>query len=372
MARAPVLQEIEYLPEADGLEGFPHPRETVSLYGHEEAERELADALCRGRLHHGWLVTGREGIGKATLAYRFARYALAEPEEREAPGVGLGVRAGSIAARQVAAQSHPGLLVIRRVYDVQRKRFSASIPIEEVRRLRGFLSHRSAGGWRVVIVDRADELNDNAANALLKSLEEPPPNTVFLLISSEPGRLATTIRSRCRRLDLQPLSDLALQAAVRQALASAGREEPGAEQWAQLLAIGQGSVRRVLSLEGSDGLRLCEAVERFFGLLPSVAWGEVYELADALSAAAAEQRFNLFFDLLLDQLARIIRARATGEGRESDLALASRLIDEGQLASWAALWETSTRERAEASALNLDRKALIVGTVLRIEQAVRR
>jgi DNA polymerase-3 subunit delta' len=372
MARAPVLQEIEALPEADRLEGFAHPRETVSLFGHEDAERELATALVEGKLHHGWLITGREGIGKATLAYRFARYALAEAGERGPPGAGLEVMAGSIAARQVTAQSHPGLLVIRRVYDIQKKRFTATIPIDEVRRLRDFLSHRATGTWRVVIVDQADELNINAANAILKSLEEPPPNTVFLLISSEPGRLPTTIRSRCRRLDLQPLQDAALRSAVRQALASADQPEPDEGQWPALLAIGQGSVRRVLSLEGAKGLELAEAVEKLMRALPKVSWSEVHDLADGLAAAAAEQRFNLFLDLLLDQLGRLIRVRATGHGSDGDLALAGRLIGDGQLATWAALWETVTRERAEVSALNLDRKAFILDTVLRIEQAVRR
>lgn len=370
MARAPAVQEIEYLPEADRLEGYAHPRETASLFGHEAAERELAEALAQGKLHHAWLITGPQGIGKATLAYRFARYALAEPEEREAGG--LAVNAASIAARQVTALSHPGLLVIRRVYDFKAKRFTATIPIDEVRRLRGFLSHRSAGGWRVVIVDQADELNINAANAILKSLEEPPARTVFLLISSEPGRLPTTIRSRCRRLDLHPLEAEPLRAAVRQALARAEQREPDADQWPQLLAIGQGSLRRVLGLEGDKGLEVFRSVDSLIAGLPRVPWEAVHDLAEGLGAPAAEQRFGLFFDLLLDYLARLIRARATSDGSEGDLALAQRLISDGQLATWAALWETITRERAEALALNLDRKALILDTILRIEQAIRR
>ena len=372
MARAPVSQDIEYLPEADRLEGFPHPRETVNLFGHQDAERELAAALEQGKLHHGWLITGREGIGKATLAYHFARYVLAEPEERSPASDGLRVKPQSIAARQVTALSHPGLLLIRRTYDTKDKRFPATIPIDEVRKLKGFLAHRSAGGWRVVIVDQADELNVNAANAILKSLEEPPEKTVFLLISSEPGRLLTTIRSRCRRLDLQPLGNDPLKAAVCQALAAAGRSEPEESQWEQLLAIGQGSVRRVLGLEGGKGLELAAAVERLLSRLPSVAWGEVHDLSDTLAGAAAEQSFNLFFDLLLDHMARLIRVHATRQGSDNDIALSSRLIGDGQLARWAGLWETITRERAEVLSLNLDRKALILDTVLRIEETARR
>lgn len=372
MARAPVLQDIEYLPEADRLEGFAHPRETVELFGHQDAERELAEAFDQGKLHHGWLITGREGIGKATLAYRFARYVLAEPRERNPDSAGLSVKPSSIAARQVTALSHPGLLLIRRVYNTKDKRFSATIPIDEVRRLRGFLGHRSSGGWRVVIVDQADELNINAANAILKSLEEPPENTVFLLISSEPGRLLTTIRSRCRRLDLEPLGDKPLQAAIRQALAAAERKSPDAGQWEQLLAIGQGSVRRVLGLEGGKGLELFGAVQRLMSRLPNVAWGEIHDLCETLGGVAADQSFTLFFDLLLDSMARLIRAHATGQGSDNDTALAGRLINEAQLATWAALWETITRERAEVLSLNLDRKALILDTVLRIEQTARR
>src|SRR5690606_8652601 len=142
------------------------------------AERQLRDAFASGRMHHGWLITGLEGIGKATLAYRFARYVLANPVERAADT--LDVPPDTRAARQVLALSHPGLLVIRRAWDPKTKRFPATIPVDEVRRLKAFLGRTAADdAWRVVIVDRAEELNVSAANALLKSLEEPPPRTVF-------------------------------------------------------------------------------------------------------------------------------------------------------------------------------------------------
>ena len=206
MARAPTLKDTEAPPEADRLDGAAHPRETTTLFGHGAAEATLAQSFAGGRMHHGWLLSGREGIGKATLAYRFARYALATPAQRDPSNRSLDIPPASTAARQVLALSHPGLLVIRRPWDAKNKRHTTSIPVDEVRRIKPFLAHTAEpGAHRVVIVDSADELNANAANALLKSLEEPPPATTFLLVTSEPGRLLPTIRSRCRMLDLAPL-----------------------------------------------------------------------------------------------------------------------------------------------------------------------
>jgi DNA polymerase-3 subunit delta' len=375
MARAPAARdrdEDEALPEADRLEGFPHPRETRTLIGHDAAERELAATFAGGRMHHAWLIAGREGIGKATLAYRLARHMLARPTERDPGGASLDVAPESAAARQVAALSHPGLLVLRRPYDQRAKRFAASIPVDEVRRLKSFLGLTGGeGAWRVVIVDSADELNPNAANALLKSLEEPPTRALFLLVSSEPSRLLPTIRSRCRRLDLEPVSAADLRKASEAALATAGADMPSAQQWPLLERLAEGSVRRALQLAASGGLELYARIEATFAALPNIDWGAAHALSDQMGFAAQEQRFEAFWDLFLDLLARLVRARATG-GVGTEAALAQRLIAEDKLPAWASLWESLLREKNEAVLLNLDRKALIIGALARLQGLARR
>ncbi|WP_072377664.1 DNA polymerase III subunit delta' [Hyphomicrobium sp. NDB2Meth4] len=370
MARAPAITEIEELPEADRLGDFPHPRHTRALFGQGDAERALAEALASGRMHHAWLLAGPKGIGKATLAYRFARAALAQPQERDPTGHSLDVDDATIAARQVRALSHPGLLVVRRPYDTKGKRFASSIPVDEVRRLRTFLGHRAAGdGWRVVIVDEANELNVNAANALLKSLEEPPERTVFLLVSPAPGDLVPTIRSRCRMLSLSPLSDSDLRAAATAALAAADMPPPADADWAPLERLSGGSVARLLGLFGTGGLALQAQIDRLLGLLPRVDWKAVHALSDELQPVAAQPKFELYFELLMGTLAHLIRLAATGEGSPEDQSLAAKLIGTGRLASFAALWERVAREKADTLALNLDRKSLIIQTVAALSAA---
>jgi DNA polymerase-3 subunit delta' len=367
--RAAAAAETEALPEIDRLEGFPHPRETVTLYGHDAAERELAAAFAGGRVHHAWMLSGPAGIGKATLAYRVARYALAAPEERTAVGDRLAIRESSIVASQVRALSHPGLAVVRRAYNLRNKRFPATIPVDEVRELKTFLGRTAdEGTWRVVIVDSADELNLNAANALLKALEEPPRRTLFLLVVAQPQRLLRTIRSRCRTLEMSPLGPEDLRRAATAALAAAETAPPAETDWRTLEALAEGSVRRLLELSASDGLSLYRRIETLFQGLPRVDWQAAHALGEELGSVAAEARFALFFDLLLGLIARLVRVGAGGTGSENDMAMARKLIPAGRLASWAELWETIVRDKAETLALNLDRRMLILDTLARVER----
>jgi DNA polymerase-3 subunit delta' len=223
----------------------------------------------------------------------------------------------------------------------------------------------------VVLVDSADELNPNAANALLKSLEEPPAQTLFLLITSEPGALLPTIRSRCRRLDLAPLASNPLRRATTAALEAADLEAPPAGDWARLERLAEGSARRALQLASTDGLALYGRVEAIFAGLPRIDWSAAHALADQLSGGGQDQRFRMFYDLLLDLMARLVRKRAAGPGDDLETGLAVRAIAESGLPAWARLWAELVREKNDAYILNLDRKALLIGTLARLESVAR-
>ena len=358
--------------EADRLEGFAHPRDVHEVFGHEEAERTLREAFDGGRMHHGWLLTGPEGVGKATLAYAFARYVLSPAADRaRAPAGRLLMPAQGIAARQIMARSHAGLLVIRRTADAKTKRVSSVIRVDEVRRLKSFLQMTAAeGGWRVVIVDPADDLNPSSANALLKSLEEPPARTLFMLITAQPGGLLPTIQSRCRRLDLTPLAPHALQAAVAQALANAAEphELPdAADERMRLMALAQGSVRRLLELSQAGGLTLYERLLQLVGSLPDLDTTLLHALAEEMAPPAAEHKFETFYTLLLEMLPRLVKAGASGRAQIAEEGvLAQRLLGPEALASWAELWETIVRDKAMTAALNLDRRSLVLQTGFRM------
>lgn len=368
----PILIETDVLPEADRLEGFLHPRETFELFGHSSVETRLIDAYQSGRLHHAWLLTGPEGIGKAVLAYRFARFLLADEGERETqPASDLNISSDSTTARQVIRQAHPNLLVLRRPWVIQNKRFATAIPVDEVRRLRGFLGLTATGGnWRIIIVDSADELNRNAANALLKALEEPPEKSVFFLTSAMAGGLLPTIRSRCQRLELKALGPEDLRAAVASACQAVDREYPASGDFPRFAMLSGGSVRRALELMSGDGLQLYEQLIAILETMPSADYAKVHALADRISSPAAAAQWLMFQSLLDEMLHRFVRLGAEDAGvGDQEAILVKRFGITNHLAEWARLWETITRARAATLALNLDKKNFILEIFQKIESA---
>ena len=361
MARARVVEsDIEAPPESDRLDGWPHPRETHDVLGHAAAERIIAGAVASRRLHHAWLMTGRQGVGKATFAYRAARFLLAQEAELPAEVSSLSLPEEDKVYRQVTSLSHPGLLIIRRSWDTSGKKFRQSIAIDDVRALRHFLQRTAVTPWRVVIVDSADDLNPNSANALLKSLEEPPAQTVFLLISSSPGRLLPTIRSRCRTIRFEPLGPADLRQAVLAACRGAERDAPDEAQLETLLPLASGSPRRVLQLLDGGGVALFQAILTLLESLPRLDRQTLHKLI-GLTGGRDVRAHDMAFDLLEEAIASALHARAAGARQAGGFPQLRRfpaLIAADSLAEWAELWEKIRHARSETERLNLDKAAL--------------
>jgi DNA polymerase-3 subunit delta' len=320
----------------------------------------MRSAYLGGQLHHAWLITGGKGIGKATLAFRFARFIIANPDLSQlAPGDSMAVDPESRAARQIAAGAHPNLLVLRRPWDDQTKRYRTELTVGEVRRIRSFFGSTAGNeGWRICIVDTADDLNISAANALLKMLEEPPAKGLFLLVANQPGQLLPTIRSRCRRLDLKPLPPDAVRAALRRHDGNSGERDLAAE-------LSGGSLRRAIQFLESDGAATYHAFSELAAQLPDVDYRGVHELADVVAAKGQDDTFEAFLDLIDDWLSRRVRHRPEPTGT---LAPAVRAAS---LASWAAVWEKIRESSLQAETLNLDRKQVVLQVFMALANATR-
>ena len=370
-------------PEPDRVEGHPHPRETAALHGQDAAERRFLNAWAGGRLHHAWLLRGPAGIGKATLAYRIARALIAQPAggglfgEPAVPET-LDAPEEDPIRKRIAAQSEGRLFVLRRTPDPEatgerKNRLRTVIAVDDVRRLRRFLGLSAAdGGWRVIIVDPADEMNRNAANALLKFLEEPPPLTMFLLVSHAPAGLLPTIRSRCRTLDLHPLApdDLA------RALAAAGADIPPGSATA-FAELSGGSAGQALRLAAGDGLALYARIVALFGDGRGIARGPMTELAERSAGRTNADAYQLTLRLTQTLVARLARAAATGqpppEAAPGETALmASVARHPAQAAPWAEALGSIGATTRHAVAVNLDPAQTILNTFLELDATLGR
>lgn len=365
------------LPEADRAEGALHPRLAPELFGHEAVEAEVLAALTGGRGHHAWLLTGPQGIGKATLAWRMARFLLAGADvpaeaglfdEAPAPET-LAISPDHPVAHRVAALSDPGCLLIRRAWDPDRKRLKAQITVDEVRKLNSFFGLSSAeGGNRVVIVDSADEMNPSAANALLKVLEEPPARATLILVSHQPARLLPTIRSRCRTLRLSPLAPEPLA----KALAQADVEVDDSAAIGELATGSAGDAMRLIALDGPE---IYARLVKLMASAPNMDRQAARAFAEAATARGAEERLALTLRLLDLALVRLSRTAAghapLTQAAPGEMDAWAKLALAAPARVWADLQQSLSARLGHGLAVNVDPQSLLVDALLQINETAR-
>jgi DNA polymerase-3 subunit delta' len=381
MARGKVSADASELEKLEWPYDWPPPWRNDRLQGHDAAETTLLSAHGSSRLHHAWLFAGPRGIGKATLAWRFARFLLAGQAQGGLFGglmggggpASLDVPADAPGRALIDARSHPDLFHLRRTLNPDTGRMRAEIAVDDVRDLGAFMHMTPAlGQWRVAIVDAADEMNRNSANAVLKILEEPPPNAVLLIVTHAPGRLLPTIRSRCRRLSLQALDDETVMRLLEQYAPAVSGEER-----AMLARLSEGSIGRALELSGAGSLELYREMVDVLATLPELDMPRLHGFAERFArrgeeANAAWRSLNYLFDSWLKGLAR---QAAVGQEAAavvpSERGLRAGLLAGASLDRWIEAWEKVADLLSRADAVNLDRKQTVLGSFLLLQSAMR-
>ncbi len=337
--------EVEERPIADRLEGIPPPSDSMELLGHTTELQTLADNYRAGRLHHAWLISGPRGIGKATFAFHMARYILSNPDQASATESVASNLWPETVVRQVSQASQPDLLHLTRPWDDKTKKFKTQLSINEIRKTQSFYGMTAgSNGWRITIVDAADDMNANAANALLKVLEEPPKRSIFFVLTHSAGSLLPTIRSRCQSLSLTPLSD----EVVSEKLISfdLGVPKPELEEISKLA---EGSVRRAVVLAQGDVL---SEYRQFLKLMENGAkgaasdWVNVHQISESVSRRGREDAYSLFIDLVISWIGKQVRLQTESPPHV--------------LAGWTEVWDKANQSIKLAEAFNLDKKQVIL------------
>lgn len=336
---------------SDVQPGCLPPRQNYHLFGHEDPETSLATALTSGRMHHAWLITGPRGVGKASFAWRAARRILGAAA---APDFGpLGARPDDPICQLLEASACPDLLLLRRPWDDKRKRWRGEITVDEARKAPHFFEKSASanGGWRVCLVDSVDEMNNNGANALLKTLEEPPQKGVMLLVAHSPGRLPATIRSRCRTLVLRPP---ALEATAQWLIAQGAANNEAEAMAASRLA--GGAPGRALALCASGGVELARRVEAIVARGAAASDSDTRALAERVAGKGSEGLRSVFYTALSDAIHATARNQAE-----------NRIDPE----PWLKAWREVNTLAGEADGLYLDPKQSALAALAYVRDAAR-
>jgi DNA polymerase-3 subunit delta' len=369
---------------SDQIEGYPHPKVEKTIFGHETQEKEFIDCYKSGKLHHGWLITGARGIGKATLAWRLAKFILTQPiksfnanslfsEASLNHQTELDKNSKDSIETRILAETEPRLSITRRSFDEKRKKFRSNIRVDEIRRLNSFFSLSvSDGGSRVAIIDCVDDLNLNAANALLKTLEEPPRDTIFFLISNNPESLLPTIRSRCREMRLANLSENNLLSALKQINLTLPEKD---KEIYSLLAAG--SVGNSIRLLKHDGANLYRSILLFLNELPNLNGFELEKFVSTFEGSKNRDRLELLTELLNIAIARISKSgvvgiNVTNQALTHENEIFQKLCPDPTFAKkWAELAQAQSKNLSHGLSVNLDPGSLILDTFFRIEDCAK-
>ena len=364
----------EDLPQSDCLPHARHPRESYTLFGQQEAELAFLTAHQSDRLHHAWMITGPRGVGKATLAWRIARFILSQSEEggmfNTPTQTDLAISPDYPIARRLASLGEPRLHLVRRPYDPERKKLKTQITVDEIRKLKSFFQLSAAdGGWRVALIDAADELNASAANALLKLLEEPPEKALILMVAHQPAKLLPTIRSRCRALMCRRLSREDLDAALVDQGMSLGLDA------AYIAELADGSVGHAMTLLNEDGAARYQSIANIFATLPKLDRNAAIKLAESCAGSGKEELYGLTLNLLKQYLSRLAKFGAMQpasfqEAAKEEAQSFARLAPNAHAGrKWADLLMSLDAQSDYARAVNLDPASVILDMFLEINKA---
>ena len=338
---------------------IPHPAQSLALIGHDHAKSDITEALASGRMHHAWLITGEEGIGKATLAYQIAHMILSNGDNSLSR-----MNPDHPAARLIMAQAHPDLFVLARGADEKTGRLKDTISVDDARKLGPFLGMTaSQGKGRVAIIDEAHRLNRNGQNAILKLIEEPPTGATMLLTATTVGALLPTIRSRCRVLKLDPLT----AAQMDIVMARLGADIPASTDKNTLYKAARGSVGRALLLLQTEVLPLYDELLAILRSMPMLDLPRIHKLSERLGRKEEGESYLALTNLMVDALREAVRAVALGT--KDAMGLSETLAPQGRLDKALYIWESTAKTFATAESGNLDRKLALINALSEISRS---
>ena len=361
------------IPEVDRQDGTNHPRHTKTLYGHKSSQLDFLDAFNTNRLHHAWMISGPRGIGKATLGYKISKFILSQNLSSELISNGLqnnlDIPLDHPVSKRIDALGEPNLYLVRRIWDEKLKKFKQNITVDEIRKLKNFFNMSATdGGWRVAIIDSADEMNNSAANALLKILEEPPKRVLILLITHQPLRLMPTIRSRCRSLTCKSLSSEDLTKALEQL------EIGDVYNNEQINILTNGSVGSSVELTSNDGIEIYNSFIQLAGQIPQMNRQLVQSIADACTGKNASKKYELTLQLFILFTSRLAKFGASNRQVNNGIlpseakAFYNLAPDIQSARKWANFTQIISKRTNHARSVNLDPSMVIIDMLLKFEE----